>query len=164
MYTHGNTYLQENVNTVYKESNWKKVLKFQDKTVTLFFFISEDRNIKCKPPELAFYEFISVCYIHTESKTVHRASGTAGSNKESRHAPLSFSLTQTRLAHIHINVQYVTVIELCLSLIKTIYEAQPPYKSFNFHLSSLPVSLQLKNSSWVGMKIQLSLDECKSQV
>lgn len=56
MYAHRNTYLQENVNTVYKETIWKK-LNFQDKTVTLFFLlffflISEDRNIKCKSPDL----------------------------------------------------------------------------------------------------------------
>lgn len=74
----------------------------------------------------AFYESVSLYYIHTESKTVHRALSPASSTKESMHEPLSIALTQTHLALIHINAQDVTVSELCLSLIKTKYEARLP--------------------------------------
>lgn len=139
MYAHRNTYLQENVNTVYKETNWKKS-NFQDKTVTLFLSVrietsSVNRLIR------AFYESVSVYYIHTESKTVHRALSPASSTKESMHEPLSVALTQTHLALIHINAQDITVSELCLSLIKTKYEAS---KSFIFQLGFLQLKIHLR--------------------
>lgn len=121
MYAHRNTYLQENVNTVYKETNWKKS-NFQDKTVTLFLSVRIETSSVNRLIQ-AFYESVSVYYIHTESKTVHRALSPASSTKESMHEPLSIALTRTHLALIHINAQDITVSELCLSLIKTKYEA-----------------------------------------
>lgn len=135
MYAHRNTYLQENVNTVYKETNWKK-LNLQDKTVTLFLFLFF-KSVRIETSSVnrliwAFYKSVSVYYIHTESKTVHRALSPASSTKESMHEPLSIALTQTQLALIHINVQDITVSELCLSLIKTKYEARLPVSHSDF--------------------------------
>lgn len=86
-------------------------------------------------------------YIHTESKTAHRASSPASSTKESMHEPILVALTQTHLALIHINAQDITVSELCLSLIKTKYEAGLPV--------SHPVRFSFKND--LQLKIHLRL-------
>lgn len=127
-YVHTQNYIQENVNTVYKEtesekSNWNR--NSWDETVTLtHLFIREDRNIECKSPHLSILQ-VHLCVVHSyrgkNSLRVREREELAVSGTESMHGRLSLwlSLTPTHLRHIHINLQYIAVIKLHLSFITT---------------------------------------------